>query len=402
MELYLQMGWQMMGHCRELILKWGKGTAIFSPKDQTKEQMQKIADFLHKCGGNVLLDPQLYFPHTNKKPTLLEQDYWPSNYSTGSFLAGSGFRNILDILNDNYIEPMGMSAFILPLLKIDDIDDDWFKISDIIINESTKISTSKKKYGTLCINDNILLNEDKIHQLLEEIEDYPVDGFYIIPMHPGNEYLVDDVSWLINLMDLCASLKLQNKEVITGYSGHQFLLLALAKVNAICAGTWLKTRVFPVNDFNDDDKDEGGRKKPWYYCPQALSEYKIGFLEIARRSGLLDSMKTPSDYESPYADILFSGAQPETVDFGEQSAFRQYLQCLKVQCEEVTQNTYEETLTYLRLIFQTALNLTTDYRTKGVRGNLRDFSIAAEANLSILDAFDNLWGLRYKNAWNKL
>jgi hypothetical protein len=178
--------------------------------------------------------------------------------------------------------------------------------------------------------------------------------------------------------------------------------LALAKIDAICAGTWLKTRRFLIGDFDNSEPQEQGRRSTWYYCPQALSEYQIGFLDIAYRLKYLDALETPHDFSSQYADILFGGAQPTTVLFSEPQAFRHYLHCLRFQCRDVLKTTYDETLKYLRLIFETASELTTLNRSKGIRGNYRDFSDIAESNLAILDAFNALRGLIYKYKWESL
>jgi hypothetical protein len=401
MELILQTGHGMMEHCSELISKWGNGTVILSPKNMTRDQMLSQSAKLSGKNGNILIDPQFYVPHTMLE-RLQEHPYWPADYNTGSFFSGNGIKKLIDDLISLYLEPMGASAFILPTLLLDDIDDDWEKTTDLIINEILRRTLSIPKYCTLCISDVVLKDENKTHNLLELIEQYPVDGFYIIPIHPQNLYLVEDVSWLINLMDFCAGIKILGKKVIIGYSSHQSLLLALTKVDAICAGTWLKTRMFPLGDFDDSDDQEGGRRSTWYYCPQALTEYQIGFLDIAFRLGILNNLKTPDIFNSSYADILFTGAQPTIINFSEREAFRHYLHCLSVQCKDVTKESYDDTLKYLRLIFETALDITTFYRSRGVRGKHRDFSNVAEINISLLDAFDSLRGLIYRHKWTSL
>jgi hypothetical protein len=401
MDLLLQAGYGMKKHCVELISSWGGGTVILSPKDMTIEQLQNISDQLRQKNGTVLIDPQFYYPHS-LNPKLQIHPFWPESYDTNSFFSGKGIERLINGLITSYIEPMHASAFILPMPKLDDIDESWDKITDLIINETLKKKLSIPMYCTLCLSDTILRDENKTHELLERIETYPVDGFYIIPIHPQDNYLVDDMSWLINLIDLCAGLKICKKTVIAGYSSHQFLFLALAKIDAICAGTWLKTRRFLIGDFDNSEPQGQGRRSIWYYCPQALSEYQINFLDIAYRLKYLDTLKTPSDFGSQYADILFGGAQPTTVSFSESQAFRHYLQCLKFQCGEVLKTTYDETLKYLKLIFETASELTTLNRSKGIRGNYRDFSEVVESNLAILDAFNTLRGLVYRHKWKDL
>jgi len=401
MELYLQYGHGMKAHSEELIKSWGGGNVIFSPKNMTIDQMRSASSKIIQNNGNVLIDPQFYIPRTGNG-NLVEHSFWPQNYQTNLFFQGNGISELFDNLVDDYLNEINASEFIIPSLYLSDVNNDWFRITDLFVEASLKKSFTGKKLLTLCIDDKTLSSEESINLLIERIEDYPVDGYYIVPKHPNNDYLVDDVSWLLNLIDLCASIKLLGKKVVVGYSGHQFLFLSLAKVDAISAGTWLKTRNFPLTDFDDSEESGFARRTTWYYCPQALSEYQINFLDVAFRLGVLGDLKAPDRYSSSSSGVLFSGAQPSTTNFREPDAFRHYLHCLKHQCNESTRKTYEETKDYLKILFETAEDLTGFFKKNGIRGKGRDFNDIAESNLSIIDAFDNLRGLVYKISWDQL
>ncbi len=399
MELFLQYGYGMKAHSEDLVKSWNSGAVVFSPKNMTLDQMKTASAKIIENNGQVFIDPQFYIPRSDNG-NLNEHSFWPQNYSTNNFFNGSGISSMIDTIVDDYLFPIRANAFIIPSFFLETIDSDWIGLTNSFIDVSMHKDFPGEKLLSLCIDDKFLCSEESVNELVETIEDYPVNGFYIIPKHPNNEYLVSDVSWLLNLIDLCASIKLKKKKVVVGYSSHQFLLLALAKVDAIAAGTWLKTRNFPLTDFDDSEEQGFARRTTWYYCPQALSEYQINYLDIAFRLGLLGDLKTAEKYGSSYSDILFGGAQPTTTNFKEPDAFRHYLHCLKTQCEESTKNTYEATKDYLKILFETADDLTNYFKNNGIRGKGRDFSEVAEANLSIIDAFDSLRGLVYKTSWN--
>ncbi len=403
MELYLQIGHGMMGHCYELIQCWGEGTAIISPKNMTHEQILAFSSKINGYGGSVLIDPQFYVPRTSQE-NLQNHSFWPDSFDTSTFFNGQGINKMIDTLVNDYILPSDASGIIIPSLYLnDDVDEDWDSINNLIISSLDRYTLRIPRYLTLCIGVDILKNEEKAHALLEQVEDYPVDGFYIIPVHPNNDYLVDDMTWLLNLIDLVAGLKLLSKRIIIGYSNHQFLAFALAKVDAICSGIWLKTRVFPLGDFDeDDDESSFATRRIWYYCPQALSEYQIPTLDVAHKTGILNQLETASSYQSNYPSPLFSSAQPTTVAFREPEAFRHYLQCLKVQCGESEKSSYDKTKDYLTLLFEAALDLTDYFHSNGVRGRKRDFSIIADSNLALLDSFDSIRGLIYKINWDTI
>ena len=396
------MGHGMMGHCYELIQKWGEGTAVISPKNMTQEQILAFSNKINGYGGNVLIDPQFYIPRTTQEK-LYSHSFWPDSFDTATFFNGSGIDDMIDVLVDDYILPTKASGVIIPSLYLsDEISNDWDAINGLIINSIDRHTLNVPRYLTLCIGVDILKSEEKIHELIELVEDYPVDGYYVVPVHPNNDYLVDDMTWLLNLIDLAAGLKLCEKKVIIGYCSHQMLALGLAKVDAICSGIWLKTRVFPLGDFDEEDDSGFAQRRVWYYCPQALSEYQIPTLDVAHRTGLLDQLETNSSYGSTHSDQLFSGAQPTTVEFREPEAFRHYLQCLSVQCSESEKTTYEDTKEYLYLQFETAADLTDYFRSNGIRGRKRDFANIADSNLALLDAFDSIRGLVYKTKWSSI
>lgn len=402
MDLYLQMGHGMKTHAIELIKTWGDGTVILSPKNMALDQMKSTAKEILESNGSVMVDPQFYVPRTSQEK-LNTHSFWPNNFNTNLFFNQNGINEMIEILLNEYNYSMNASGFIMPTLLLESINDDWDRTTDIIINSVENCNIQVPKFLTLCIGEEILKNEGNTHLLIERLENFPVDGYYIIPIHPNNSYLIDNPNWLLNLLDLCASIKLLNKKVILGYSNHQFLLLSLAKIDAICAGVWIKTRSFPLNDFNErDERQRGGNRNIWYYCPQALSEYQIDYLDVANRVGILNELRTPDTYDSAYVNILFQGTQPSTVNFLEKEAFRHYLCCLKQQCHEVSKDSYGETRMYLRTLFTAALDLTNHFRTHGVMANYRDFNTVGEINLSLLDAFDNIRGLIYESKWQEI
>jgi hypothetical protein len=228
-----------------------------------------------------------------------------------------------------------------------------------------------------------------------------VAGFYLVPEPPSNSYLVDDPNWLLNLADLSAAIKLLNRQVVVGYSNHQMLLLAACNVDALAAGTWLNVRSFSEARFRRAP-DEISRRSKWYYCPQAMSEYQIPFLDLARRLGLLDDIKTEPNFGSAYADILFSGALPTSTNYLERDSFKHYLHCFRHQALKSVSGTYHATRDNLRLQLEAARDLTGLIQANGINGRDRDFANVVDSTISALFAFDTLLGLRIGYSWAEM
>lgn len=207
---------------------------------------------------------------------------------------------------------------------------------------------------------------------------------------------------MANLLDLVAGLRLKGKRVIVGYCNHQMLALASAGASAIASGTWMNVRSFPPQKFRAQYDDEIKQRAIWFYSPVALSEYKLPFLDIALKQGVLDDLRTPGSFGSSYADPLFSGAQPTAVRWSEQSAFRHYLQCLRAQVAGARKTTFEETVAEHERILSAAENLLSKLQGAAVRGQLRDFKECIDVNRAALGVLTASRAPMLKRNWTTL
>lgn len=399
MELYIQFGHGMMTMSEELLSNWQAGVVILSPRDLKYEQMERFSAKVHDQNSSIVIDPQFYVP-TSEHTKLTGHSFWPDDYQT-AWLNRASISQMLTRLKDEYNDSMQSLFFILPSIRSSEINQDWVSINEMVVNEAIRLNPHENLYATLCFSHEIMRSEEQIHLALEYIETWDIQGCYIVAEPPNNSYLIDDPIWLINLLDLVAGIKQQGKRVVVGYSSHQMLCLALGKADAIATGNFLNVRSFNTARFNAPE-DGAGRRSTWYYSPQALSEYQIPFLDIAHRMGILDELRTPINFNSPYVDALFSGAQPTSTGYEEGDSFRHYLQCLKSQTEQSVKPTYAATRESLKLQLETAREITEFMQTNGIRGRNRDFANVVDVNISAIDAFDRLRGMIQEHKWNNL
>ncbi|MCA9944952.1 MAG: hypothetical protein KC449_15815 [Anaerolineales bacterium] len=397
MELYLQFGHGMMEHTRRLIDEWGGGTVILSPRDLDDRQIVKLAADIHRLGGNVWIDPQVYLPRADHY-RLVEHDYWPSDYATSMLTDRQALDSMFERLK--HLNNRAKSGiFIIPGLYGDQIDDDWLAVHENLIAASTRICKDYSRFATVCISNTSLRDEEEIEVLLNSCENWDVDGFYVVPEHPDGDYLVEDPLWLTNLLHLTCGLRLLEKRVVIGYCNHQMLSLAVANVEAICSGTWLNVRSFSLSRFQNPDTDSTSRRTLWYYCPQTLSEFKLPFLDMGHSAGILDEMRPTIPASVPYSDMLFTGAQPTSTAYNEKTSFRHYLHALHNQVTASNKSTYKETLNYQFAVLDNAENLLNRLKKHGVRGQQRDFSDIIDVNRAALTRFDSIRGFVMERKW---
>ena len=398
MELYLQLGHGMQGLSQELIKCWGKGTAIISPVNMPQAKLAPYAKKIHSIGGEVLFDPQMFYPKEGHLK-LQAYDYWPGEGCsiTSNHTPADINRELLRINND-----IGTSQIILPGIEM---KEDTFEYNLEWVNSSAKYfnqKTDKELLATLCLYPETIRNSASIEALTEALRSLPVSGYYIVPHPSNNEYIISDPIWVIGMMKLISCLKLSKRKVIVGYSNHQGLVYSLACADAIASGTYMNTRSFVPGKFKSPKDDDVKHKSTWYYLPSAFTEYKAALLDVAMQRGYLDAFVPQGEYKNPYSEMLFNGAQPSSTNYNETNSFKHYLHCLKIQCSLLSRNNYDDAHSAYEFMLSAAENQIKDFKRRGMSGQNRDFAPAIEANRIAMCANDEDYGLRLKLDWGSI
>lgn len=398
MDLYLQLGHGMQKLSQELIKCWGEGTVIISPVNMSQDKLASYAKKIHMIGGNVLFDPQMFYPKEGHIK-LQAYDYWPNEGCsiTSDDIHGNINRELLKINNEIETEEI-----ILPGIEM---KEDTFEYNLKWISSSVKYfnqKTGKKLLATLCLYPETIRNSASIESLVEALRLIPVSGYYIIPHPSNNEYIVSDPIWVIGMMKLISCLKLLKRQVIVGYSNHQGLVYSLACADAIASGTYMNTRSFVPGKFKSPKDDDIKHKSTWYYNPSALTEYKATLLDVAMQRGFLDAFAPQGEYINPYSEMLFNGAQPSSTNYNEPNSFKHYLHCLRIQCGLLSRDNYDDAYSAYEFMLNAADNQIKDFKRRGMTGQNRDFAPAIEANRIAMCANDEDYGLRLKIDWGSL
>jgi hypothetical protein len=399
MRLYLQFGHGMMGHTRALLASWESGGVILSPRDLTGSQIVKMAADLRKMECEALIDPQC-FAHDGDHHRLIAHEYFRKyrDNPSESFQGGIGTATLLESLA-KFAKSSGVIKHILPAPLANPVNDDWFAFQENVIDEAPSHFGNDPLLATIALANQPMLDDAQVESVIERASRWNVHGFYLIA-ESDSAYLVENPIWLANVLILASGLKLLGKEVIVGYANHQLLPLGATKVDIIASGTWLNVRAFPIEKFYMPDEDDTSRRATWYYCPQALSEYKLPFLDVAKRMGVLNDMRPDEKFDCSYSDIIFAGATPSSINWGEQNAFRHYLSCLNLQVARGVKQTFDKTLDDYRAQLDSAEALLAQLRSKGVFGQDREFHRVLETNRSALILFQEARGERLRCSWD--
>jgi hypothetical protein len=388
----------MIAHTVELISEWGSGGVIFSPRDMTHTQLVRTSENVREAGGIVLLDPQCY-AYDCDHVRLLSHEYWDIFRTNGaaSFEGGpatASFLKKLAALN----REIGATTCIIPGLIASPVSDDWFASQENVINEAPEHFGDAELVATVAVSSASMNDEAQVEAIVERVSNWNVSAIYVVAENPS-DYLVSQPNWLANLLILVSGLKLQARKVIVGYCSHQMLCLAAAKADIIAAGTWLNVRSFALDKFYAPGPEDTSRRTTWYYCSEALSEFKIEFLDIALRQGVLGEMAPPASADQRYAAPLFSGVAPTSVAWGEQNAFRHYLTSLRSQAAVASKNSFAATIAHHNDVLDRADALLRKLHSTGIRGQDRDFGQIVDVNRAALAVLSSAREQRLARSW---
>jgi len=401
MDFYLQFGYGMMAHSEALIRAWGGGTVILSPRDLDNEQLQSFSRRVCRAGGSVLLDPQFYLPNSDHH-RLSSHEFWPGDYASGLFWTGRDLIAFLDRLRD-LNGRLTCSRFILPGRLATEVDDLWLNAQRAIMSGAAAMGVASHQLtATVALGEAVMDSREQLHTVIEESRNWGVSEIYLVCEHPRGDYLVESPAWVAGVLDLVAGFRLNGLRVVVGYSNQQSLINACAAANAIASGTWMNVRSFSVDKFQEQEEEETRRKAVWYYCPQALSEFKRPTLDTALRLGVLSRLAPPQQMQNPAAAKLFRGVNPTASGFGEQDMFRHYLHSLRVQAITARRATFEETVRAHEASLDEAEALLEDLHRLRIREKGREFSDAVNANRQALTLLEQTHGPMLRRRWATL
>ena len=106
MELYMQMGHGMKNIAKDYLNENHGGMVIISPMNIAPSSVIKYAGEVHRLDGNILFDPQIYFPRKFHK-NLVKYEYYPKENITAKENAAYMLDRSYKLFKDKYAEAYG-------------------------------------------------------------------------------------------------------------------------------------------------------------------------------------------------------------------------------------------------------------------------------------------------------
>ena len=162
MAAYLQMGHDTQNLVGEEGLESFSGI-ILSPLNRKKDSLiQDVNSFKGKGTYDIVFDPQLYYPHT-EKAKILTHPYFPSDFESADYSNTNWWNNIHDAII-HYCEELGVNSIIAPTVDPKSYDEQYYDFNVQNVNtfyERNSLSDISI-WAPLIVSLNDLSQQDKI------------------------------------------------------------------------------------------------------------------------------------------------------------------------------------------------------------------------------------------------
>jgi hypothetical protein len=379
-NFYLQQGHGMLSLNKEFVESNPNTGVILSPRNCTKEQIERHASELHERNAAVLFDPQFYQPRTERE-NILNYPYWNDlNFETVDFATRGAFELCKGVITYQ-VEQLNVSEVILPGRFSNVVSEEWLETQFAFADAANSMKIGKPVYSTVSVGPDVVRDRNAFDRLLNEIVSYPVDGIYFIVQSP-RDFLVNDELFLYNILDGLLSVRLSDKKILIGYANQQSLIFGAAGVTGFATGNFRNVRSFNPDTF-DVQEPSDRQRATWYYDGNTHSEFRPQTLGLAYQRGLSGRFGPITQFSRS----LLEAANPAIVPWGEPLAFRHYLTVINRQWAELLNIPESQRISYIIKQIEDVSKHLVQLERDGVRLGDRSFKQIIDPTLNALMSF---------------
>lgn len=265
MKIYHQLGFRPNWNL-ESSKEDGVGNGfILSPRHMAKDEITKR--FPSTLRENVIFDPQFFYP-VYAKGQLDDYDFHPAiassatGFQTEEYIHMKSEECALKCLT--FQRDFGFEYAIIPTRFTDGMPSDYIdnvaKFSlDPFLKAASRMDLSMPLMLQLVVNDQMISDQDYRDNILNWVTGIPeISGVYVIGQVKRPYKQITNVKYLEGLLWFVDSLVSNELTTIVGYLGADALIVSLAQPTTVTIGTYFKTQIFNLTDFQEDDQQEGG------------------------------------------------------------------------------------------------------------------------------------------------
>lgn len=298
---------QMGHHTKNLIFELDEGLysgAILSPVNDDEEKTQRIISECSKIKNfNLIFDPQLYFPRTERE-CLKNWSYFPKNFHSvdrGSISFWKKTNKAL--LNSCY--SIKADAVCSPVTFPKKFNNDFYNTTVDIANNLI----SENEHDGLEVIQSVIVDLSDIStrgrslelaSIISKTEATTILIMFYCDIEPRRE--LSDSESLSGAMRLVNLLEQAGLTVIVGFSSTDMVLWKAAEASICSTGKFFNLRRFTKSRF--DEPKEGGAQIPYWFEESLLSFLRAPDIKRLQRIGFIDPKTRINPYEHQILEII--------------------------------------------------------------------------------------------------
>lgn len=290
MTAYFQMGHDTENLIGENDLNEFKGI-ILSPVNRSPEELKaNIPEFRGKGSYDIIFDPQLYVP-TSERQNLLNQPYFPSDLETADMSSSKWWDNLIKSLC-KYVKELKVNTVASPVTLPKIWNDDYYALCVENSNKLVNVLEKNEIQTLLTVMVDInQINQDVVLRIASIISKTNSMGYYIVlatDTHPRRE--LADANALANIMKLIKELRDTNKILIMSCCSSDMLLYNVAGATHCATGKFFNLRRFTESRF--EETPGGGGQIPYWFEHSLLAFLRDADISRLNENNHGDLIKT--------------------------------------------------------------------------------------------------------------
>jgi hypothetical protein len=304
MAVFHQMGHQSDNLLVEPHLFRYRG-AILSPVNYTEKEILRTIGICREIGDfEIIFDPQLYFPRTEREK-LKKWDYFPDDVDTVDFSSLKWWTNLIAALART-AERIRPDIICSPVLEPRNFDDEYF---DLMLQVSSLLCdrvcpNGFDVYHTALVGTSELADYDRVMAIASIITRTQARGVYLIldsDIRPRLE--LSDPEELKGALKLINVIESNGIEVTVGFSSSDIILWKAAGASNCATGKFFNLRRFTPSRW--DETEGGGGQLPYWFEENLLAFLRESDLIRVEKASLLSEV----GINNPYTEDIFDSIE---------------------------------------------------------------------------------------------
>lgn len=241
------------------------GGIILSPVNREPDALSSyMKAFRTKGNFDIVLDPQLYFPGS-QRGKLRHQPYYPEDLDTADFSSDNWWDTIVNHLGDFAIS-LGVNAVASPVIQPRTWNDDYFakcaktggSLAGYLSQSGIRVLT------TVMVEINYTVDMEALLRMVSILSSEENSGYYLVvvtDVDPRRE--LSDVDELVGIMSLIKELENTGKPVLVSHCSSDIILYKAAGASHCASGKFFNLRRYTKSRFAEPVS--GGGQLPYWF-----------------------------------------------------------------------------------------------------------------------------------------